>query len=88
MGSGFVLAALAGTCASLASVSSKLALEEGGKTLRYIVPCAWMTELQCINVRTLSSAHHFPLHCHALICTSYSGLSSNPCLLYHPHAHL
>ena len=48
---GFMLAVLAGTCASLASVSSKLALEGEGKTLRYVVPCGWMTELQCINVR-------------------------------------
>lgn len=48
---GFALAILAGICASLASVSSKLALEEGGKTLRHVVPCAWMTELQCFYVR-------------------------------------
>ena len=49
--SGFMLAVVAGTCASLASVSSKLALEEGGKTLKYVVPCAWMTKVQCMNVR-------------------------------------
>lgn len=49
--SGFVLACLAGSCASLASVSSKLALEEGGKTLRYLVPCAWLTDLHCARVR-------------------------------------
>ena len=61
LGSGFLLAVVAGTCASLASVSSKLALEGGGKTLRYVVPCAWMTELQCHNVRKSipwNSTHH------------------------------
>ncbi len=50
MNSGFLLSVAAGTCASLASVSSKLALEEGGRTLRYVVPCSRLSELQCTNV--------------------------------------
>ena len=50
MMSGFFLAIVAGTFASLASVSSKLALEDGAKTLRYAIPCAMMNELHCTNV--------------------------------------
>ncbi len=63
MESGFLLAIFSGLCASLASVSSKLALEGGGKTLRWIVPCLWMNELQCKNVRTNSSLDSTPLYC-------------------------
>ena len=48
--SAFFLAVFAGTCASLASVSSKLALEEGGKTLRYVVPCSRLSDHSCTNV--------------------------------------
>ena len=50
MESGIALAVCAGLFAALASVSSKLALEQGGKTINYFLPCEWLSELQCKNV--------------------------------------
>ena len=48
--SGFLLAICAGLFAALASVSSKLALEQDGRTIRYFLPCHYVTKLTCAYV--------------------------------------
>ncbi len=50
MAGGFSLSVCAGLCAALASVSSKLALEQSGATLRLVVPCTWLSKQQCFFV--------------------------------------
>lgn len=52
LGVGFSLALCAGLCAALASVSSKLALEQDSKTLKFALalPCSWLTQQQCFLV--------------------------------------
>ena len=78
-----MLAAFAGTCASLASVSSKLALEDGGKTLRYVVPCSLMTGAQCAKVRLA----YVKSELHPLF-GSVAGSADNPGSVYYPDASL
>ncbi len=50
MTGGFSLSVCAGLCAALASVSSKLALEQSGVTIRQAVPCSWLSKQQCFFV--------------------------------------
>ena len=50
-GGGFPLAVCAGLCAALASVSSKLALDQSGTTIKLAVPCNWLSKQNCFFVR-------------------------------------
>ena len=55
---GFSLAVCAGLCASLASVSSKLAFEEGGSTISYFI-CTLLVEELCkpVNARVMIASY-------------------------------
>ena len=50
MSAGLPLSVCAGAFAALASVSSKLALEQDGRTIRYFLPCGYLSELNCTYV--------------------------------------
>ncbi|XP_064393569.1 transmembrane protein 42-like [Halichondria panicea] len=44
---GFSLSVCAGLCAALASVNSKLALDQNGTTIKLAVPCNWLSKQNC-----------------------------------------
>ena len=52
---GFSLSVCAGLCAALASVSSKLALDQNGTTIKLAVPCNWLSKQNCFFVRVCIS---------------------------------
>lgn len=57
--SGVPLAVCAGLFAALASVSSKLALEQDGRTIRLLpLPCGYVSALTCTYVSYVAKAGH------------------------------
>lgn len=92
---GFSLAVCAGLCASLASVSSKLAFEEGGSTISYFI-CTLLVEelckpvnacvmIQCTFSLLLSvSDMQTHMHIHPPAPTQHTHTCAHP----HTHTHL
>ena len=58
---GFSLSVCAGLCAALASVNSKLALDQNGTTIKLAVPCNWLSKQNCFFVRVCISLGSFYL---------------------------